>query len=260
MSASAALAAVAILAAGPQANLVDETGYGEVLTAYVRAGKVDYAGLKKDRARLDAYVRDVGGVSKASFDAASKEARIAYLVNAYNAFTLVTILDNHPIKSAGGLFNTAPANSIKQIKGAWDGRKHKTALGDLTLDDIEHKNLRKSYDTPLVHMALVCASKGCPPLRAEPYRADRLLEQLEDQARTYLAGPYGLVVDGNRIQISMIFKWFNGDFKAAYGSGPGFAARYAPADKRPAVEAAVKSGAVSYIDYDWSLNELLGKS
>ena len=248
-----------VLLAGTPApgELVDNTPYAEVLSTYVKDAKVDYAGLQKDRAKLDAYLAEIAGVSKASFDKASREARAAYLINAYNAYTLKSIIDNYPIKKSGGFFNTAPANSIKQIKGVWDTTKHKTALGEVTLDDIEHKNLRPKYDLALSHMGLVCASKGCPPLRAEPFTADKLIQQLEDQARIYLASPYGLVVKGDdSIKVSMIFKWFAKDFTKEYGDAIGFVEKYAPADKVDVVKKARRAGNVSYIDYDWSLNEL----
>src|SRR5687767_989523 len=107
-----ALAFVALFAG---TDLVDNTPFAETLTAYVKDAKVDYVGLQKDRAKLDSYLKTVGEVSKDSFEKASKEARAAYLLNAYNAYTLQSIIDNYPIKKSGGFFNTAPENSIKQI-------------------------------------------------------------------------------------------------------------------------------------------------
>lgn len=252
----AALAGVMLFAANPGGNLEDTTALADVLTTHVKDSKVDYASLQKDRAKLDAFLQTVAAVPKADFEKATKDQKIAYLTNAYNAYTLKVILDAYPIKKAGGfgsLLNTAPSNSIKQIPGAWDKKKHKTALGDLTLDQIEHENLRKHYDTPLVHMALVCASKGCPPLRGEPYLAEKLNEQLEDQARIYLASPYGLVVEGNTVKVSAIFKWFGKDFDKQYGGPKGFVEKFAPEAKAAAVKKA--AGSYSYIDYDWSLNE-----
>ena len=252
-----ALAVVALLAAAnPHGNLVDESKWADVLSKNVKDARVDYPALKADRSELDAYLAEVAAVTKEQFDAAPREAQIAYLVNAYNAYTMATILDNYPkpVKNEGGLFS-GPGNSIKQIKGVWSSIKHKTALGDLTLDNIEHDTLRKKYKEPLLHMALVCASKGCPPLRSEPYYADQLQSQLEDQARAYLASPYGLKVKDDGIEISSIFKWFGDDFKEKYGSALGFVEKYAPAEAQDKVKAAEKSHNVSYLDYDWTLNE-----
>lgn len=249
----------ALLLGAPAAhgNLVDDSKYAEVLTAYVnKDARVDYPALKENRAKLDDYLKDVAAVTPADFQKAPREAQISYLVNAYNAYTLQTIVDAYPkpVKNEGGFFG-GPGNSIKQIKGAWDGKKHKTAIGDVTLDDIEHKNLRAKYAEPLLHMALVCASKGCPPLRTEPYYSDKLTEQLEDQAGTYLGSKYGMQVKGESVEVSAIFKWFKDDFTKKYGSANGFIEKYAPESKRPIVSLAVKNGKVGFLDYDWTLNE-----
>jgi hypothetical protein len=124
----------------------------------------------------------------------------------------------------------------------------------MSLDDIEHETLRKLFDEPRVHMALVCAAKGCPPLRTEPYRGDRLDGQLDDQARRYLASPAGLRVEpgGRKVAVSAIFKWFDDDFDSA-GGVRAFLTGYAPDAARTAL--AERKTKITYLDYDWSLNE-----
>jgi hypothetical protein len=236
-------------------SLTDESNYRSILATYVRSARVDYPGLKANRVALDRYLAGVGAVSRDDFDKAAREMQIAYLVNAYNAYTLETIIDNYPapVKNPGGFFSTG--NSIKQIPGRWDTITHKTALGNLTLDNIEHDVLRVRYREPLLHMALVCGSKGCPPLRGEPYTADRLDEQLVDQARAYLSSPYGLVVKDDAIEISSIFDWFGRDFVEKYGSVAGFVERYAPEPVRSRVRSAMERNEYSWIEYDWTLNE-----
>ena len=245
---------LSLLAANPHGNLVDETPYERVLAKHVVDARVDYAALKKDRAALDEYLKAVAAVRRAEYDAAPKEAKIAYLLNAYNAYTLESIVENHPIK--GGFFGGA--NSIKGIPGVWNKKTHATALGKVTLDEIEHANLRK-MGVPGVHMALVCASKGCPPLRAEPYRADRLAAQLDDQAAAYLGSKWGLVVRGDRVKVSAIFKWFGEDFEST-GGWKAFVAANAPEETRAAVKKALESGSFEWLDYDWSLNDRKGGS
>jgi len=251
----ALIAMTGVLVLAAHGNLVDETRYGKVLSAHVRDARVDYPALKANRAELDGYLESVASVSKADFDVAPRNAQIAYLVNAYNAYTLKTVIDHYPtpVKNPGGLFSTG--NSIKQVPGRWDTITHATALGEVTLDHIEHDVLRPRYKEPLVHMALVCASKGCPPLRGEPFYADRLDEQLADQARKYLASPYGLVVDGEDVRISALFDWFGADFVERYGSATAFVERYSPDADRPRVSAAVGRNRYSWLDYDWTLNE-----
>ena len=243
-----------LLAANPQGSLVDDTRYAEVLAKHVSNASVDYTALKKDRAGLDAYLADVAKVTRGDFDAASKDAQVAYLLNAYNAYTLQSIIDHHPIK--GGWFGGA--NSIRGISGVWDSTTHGTALGKVTLDFIEHDTLRKKYEMPAVHMALVCASKGCPPLRAEPYRADALAAQLEDQARVYLASPRGLVVEKGRVKVTRIFAFKKGtpfadDFDVV-GGWKAFVVKHAPESSRATVMAALDADEFEWLPYDWTLN------
>lgn len=244
-----------LLAANPHGNLVDETRYAEVLTKHVADAKVDYAALKKDRASLDAYLGAVAAVTRADFDAASKDAQVAYLLNAYNVYTLKAIVDHYPIK--GGWLGGA--NSIRGISGVWDTQTHATALGKVTLDFIEHDTLRKKYDMPAVHMALVCASKGCPPLRGEPYFADALASQLEDQARAYFASPRGLVVEKGVVKVTRLFSFkkgtpFAADFESV-GGWKTFVVKHAPESSRETVRAALAKDAFEWLPYDWQLND-----
>lgn len=258
LQAVALIAAGAALCAGsppPTADLAGDARYAEVLERHVRDARVDYTALKADPAALDAYLDAVASVPRAAFDAATADAQVAYLVNAYNAYTLRSVIEAYPIR--GGLFGGA--DSIKGIPGVWSRRRHRTALGELTLDQIEHEHLRKKYEMPAVHMALVCASKGCPPLRAEPYRAKDLAAQLEEQARIYLGSPHGLSVDGGRVSVSPIFKWFGADFERKGGWEAWVAAR-APEASRARVKGPLASGSFRWIRYDWSLNDAKGRA
>lgn len=57
-----------------------------------------------------------------------------------------------------------------QIPGNWDGVRFAIMGRSMTLNEIEHETLRKDYTYPAIHMSLVCAAMGCPPLRREAYR------------------------------------------------------------------------------------------
>ena len=124
-----------------------------------------------------------------------------------------------------------------------------------TLNRIEHQMLRKNYDEPRVHFALVCAARGCPPLRSEAYTADRLNAQLDDQGRIFLAAPHKNSVDleARVLNLSPIFKWFRKDFEKKYGSVIGFIKAYWP----PEISAKMtgENYEIRYTSYDWSLND-----
>ena len=182
-------------AAAPSSGTFDHEyrAYGQLLRDHVRDGRVDYVALQRDRAALQDVVRAFGAVEPRDFAGWSREQQIAYWVNAYNVFTLQSIVDHYPIDGGWLSFlRWAPRSSIKQIDGVWDERQWDVAEGRMTLDQIEHETLRVRYDEPRIHFAINCAAKSCPPLRPEPYVASRLERQLVLAARDFLASDEGL--------------------------------------------------------------------
>lgn len=238
--------------------------YGALLEAVVREPRVDYAALKTRDAELRRVEAPFGGVTSAEVARWTREEQIAFWSNAYNVFTLRAILDHYPIR--GRLFSLGPRNSIRQISGVWDSMTWTVAGRQVTLDEIEHKILRPTFQEPLVHFALNCASVSCPILADEPYRAPVLRQQFEAAARKYLASPLGLVVQGTTVSVSSIFKWYGDDFIAQYRDrGPargsdsdrailGMVATYGP--EAAATMARSGTARVRFLDYDWSLNDV----
>jgi hypothetical protein len=235
---------------------------GEVLKRHVRDGLVDYAALQRERTSLDRYAGQLATVERPVVDGWSREQRLAFWINAYNALTLRTIIDHYPIRR-GSLVGVAfPANSIWQIPGAFKEARHRVAGQRLSLDDIEHRIIRPSFAEPRIHVALVCAARSCPVLRAEPYVAARLDVQLTEQTRRFAADrSHGLrVVPGGRgVEVSSIFKWFGEDFAplAAGNEKRGVLAFLAAHADDPGVLARLRDPKtpVDYLDYDWTLND-----
>jgi hypothetical protein len=194
----------------------------------------------------------------------TRAERFAFWINAYNAFTIAAVVDHYPIH--GKWFSFAPSNSIRQIDGVWTKLKWQAAGRAVTLDEIEHGILRPTLKDPRVHFAINCASKSCPPIRAEPYVADRLDAQLDDAARRYLASPFGLQTRDARLRVSSIFKWYGDDFIARFATTIdqkrtdrdrailGVIASYGS----PAAVTLARSGRarIEFLSYDWSLNDL----
>jgi hypothetical protein len=243
---------------------VTYTGYAEVLTAYVdAAGRVDYQALQTGRAPLDAFVDSLGLVAEARYQAWSDQDKIAFWLNAYNALTLTAIIDNYPIKSSRWKSMRFPKNSIRQIGGVWDKLSF-TVLGKpITLEGIEHGILRKHFDEPRIHMAMVCAAKGCPKLRPEPYRGDQLEAQLASQSLEFMIDPLKLRFDHKKkvLYLSPIFKWFGDDFVPRYGESKeraivAFVLKNGGEPDEGLAELVLKKRyALKHLDYDWSLNE-----
>jgi Protein of unknown function, DUF547 len=218
-----------------------------------KQSRVDYAGFAKDRAELKQVLDALSAVPKATFDGWPKEQRMAFLINAYNAFTVEVILTKYPdIKSIKelGSFNRGPwKNEFFTLLGA----KHH-------LDWIEHEELRPKYGDPRVHGAVNCASIGCPALRPEAFTAAKLDAQLEDGMMRFLGDRTRNRVADGKLQVNSIFKWFKEDFEKGqkgFGSVEDVFAKYATQlSDKPEEQAAIKAKTlpVAYLDYDWSLN------
>ncbi len=249
--------------------------FDSFLKSYVHDSRVDYQGIIKSSDKLDAYLRHLGSVSETSFESWSEEQKLAFWINAYNAFTIKAIVDNYPIKrgfTLKGLF--VPSNSILQIPGVWSDLKFRAVGRLVTLEEIEHKILRKQFNEPRIHFAIDCASKGCPNLRSEAYRPDIVYEQLESQAIDFINDPVkgvNIDIENKRVRLSKIFKWFGEDFITRYGNTKSFN------DRKPKERAVLtvvihylqdedekefvtaNDFKISYLSYDWSLNEINGK-
>lgn len=220
----------------------DHSVFDALLKKYVDDhGLVDYRGLKADAARLDPYI---ASLAKAPLNDMGRSERLAFLLNAYNAFTLRLILDHYPLKS------------IKDIptEQRWDAKRWNVAGSVLSLNQIEHEQIRAHFKEPRIHFALVCAAMGCPPLRDEAYAADRLEKQLDAQARYVHSQDRWFQFDqkAGRVKLTSLYNWYGGDFEQVAGSAVQFASRYSP-ELKQALDAGRKPK-VEFLDYDWSLN------
>src|SRR5690554_5944218 len=152
----------------------DHSGFAQLLAAHAdsAAGRVDYAGLKKDEKKIDAYLKKLDAVDLKTL---GPDEKLALLINAYNAYTLQLILENYP-----GI------KSIKDLKSPWKSKRYKVGGHTLSLDDIEHGLIRPVYKDSRIHFAVNCASIGCPPLQAFAFEGDKLDAQLDLAARKTL--------------------------------------------------------------------------
>lgn len=242
-----AVLVIGLLLHGPSLNAeaFDQTheAYARVLKQFVSSNGVNYAGLKAGDSGLRVYLNDIALVPEREFQGWSRPQQLALLINLYNATTLQLIVDHYPvdgIRSIGGLFTSPWKLPVVRLWGATN-----------SLDWLEHTVIRPRYGEPRVHFALVCAAKGCPPLRTEPYVAARLEEQLDDQARTFLEQRAKNRYDAasRTLYLSPIFKWYRDDFTAGRRSLVEFVQPYLKGGLPAESDLRIK-----FTDYDWSLN------
>jgi hypothetical protein len=222
------------------------------------ASKVDYSGIARDRAPFKAVLDEYQKVTKAQFDGWTKPQQEAFLINAYNAFTIEKILTRYPkiasIRDFGSVFGNPWKDKFFRLFGE-----------PSYLDQIEHEILRRegSYDEPRVHVAVVCASIGCPMLSRDAFTAENLEGQLEGGMKRFLSdrsrNRYN--PQTRKLEISKIFDWYGKDFEKGhkgYGSVKATMAKYADfladmPDDRALVRG--EKADVAFLEYDWSLND-----
>ncbi len=218
-----------------------------------KQSRVDYAAFAKDRAELKKVLDALSGVPRAEVDAWPQPQRMAFLINAYNAFTVELILTQFPdlrsIKDLGSF-----------VQSAWKKKFFKLLGEDRHLDWIEHEQLRPLYADPRVHGAVNCASIGCPALRPEAFSAQKLEAQLDDSMQRFMGDRTRNRFKDGKLEVSSIFKWFREDFEKGHKGLTKLDdvfARYATQLSDDAGDQArLKAGglAVNFLDYDWTLN------
>lgn len=229
---------------------VDHVAWTGFLGKYVKPGadginRVAYGAVTAaDKARLDAYLQMLQGLSISKF--ARSEQR-PYWINLYNAATIKTILDHYPVASILKI-NISPGLFAK---GPW-GKKQLNVEGEaLALDDIEHRILRPLWNDPRTHYAVNCASIGCPNLALQAYTTANIETLLDAGARAYVNHPRGASIAGGKLRTSSIYRWFREDFG---GSEAGVIAHLQKYAEAPLAQSLQGIGGISGDDYDWSLN------
>lgn len=267
LNATAALAAMGAGIAAAQGAGFDHThaAWTSLLRKHVRvlqggqATQVAYSGFGADRTALKSYLDSLSAVTPSAFAGWARSERQAFLINAYNAFTVELILTKYPdMKSIKDLGNL--------LSSPWKPKWIPLLGGKVSLDDVEHAMLRKrgDYDDPRVHFAVNCASIGCPALREEAFVAERIDAQLNEQTLRFMSdrSRNRFNAQRGRLELSKIFDWYGEDFRLGHrgiASLPNFAARYADqlADS-PVDRERIRSGRVdiAFTDYDWALNDV----
>jgi len=223
--------------------------WNELLKKYVTLeGNVNYKGLMNEKGKLNSYLDMLGNnppVELAPAMAKDEQkvksqaaAAMAYWINTYNAYTIKLILDHYPVKSIRDIDDGKP----------WDEKFISIGIKRYSLNMIENDILRKKFQDPRIHFAINCASKSCPKLLNEAFNAKDLERQLDDAARSFVNDDSKNKINGDKLELSEVFDWYKADFIATYTGVISFLNKYS--------QTPIPSTApVSYLDYDWSLNE-----
>jgi hypothetical protein len=229
-----------------------------VLAANGNASAVRYAALKQDRVALQSYLATLTAVTPSEYAAWTRPQQLAFLINAYNAYTVELVLTRYPalgsIKDLGSL-----------LQSPWKKKFFRLLGQERHLDELEHGLIRAPgvFDDPRIHAGVVCASIGCPMLRNEAFVPERLDAQLDDALRRFLSDRTRNRFDpaAGTLSVSKIFDWYRKDFEQGhrgYDSLPTLFSRHADVlGATPQAQADLRAGRykLGFLDYDWALND-----
>ncbi len=240
----------------------------QILDLYVRDGLVYYHALKTERARLDRYMASLN-VPARTYDGWSAQEKMAFWIDAYNAFVLETVINHYPIHGRSTMY---PAASIRQIPGAFEEATWRAAGRSVTLDQIE-KNILPEFKEPRVYLALGRGAAGSGRLRSEAYTGERLARQLDDIQKEFVSEQQMLRIDrmAGQISVTPILSWREQQFVAAYDKPDSPFAQRSPIERAllafiqphllPLEKEFVQKNEfkVVFHDFDWNLNDLTGR-
>jgi len=173
----------------------------------------------------------------------SRDERLAYWINAYNAFTIRLIIRNYPVESIKDL-----GGGIYKVNTSWDIKFIEIEGETYDLNNIEHSIIRKEFDEPRIHFAVVCAAMSCPKLRNEAFEAATLDAQLKAQAVHFFNSDLRNDISPDNPKVSKLMKWYSGDFDGHAKDITAYINKYSKVKINDGVS-------LDYLDYDWSLNE-----
>ena len=236
---------------------MDHSRFDRVLKDHARreGALFDYAGLQADPEDLDAYLEEAAGADLASL---SRNELLALLINAYNAYTIRSILETLTPQDPGGVA------SIRDIPDVFDRKVHVVGGFRLSLNNLEHNLIRPLFRDPRIHFAVNCASISCAPLPPDALTGERVDDQLEQAARRTLSSPAYVRVEKGRLLVTKLLDWYGSDFvtpgfRGAEPTLDRFVHQYASDDVRRWLDSSNSSmtshPTILFLDYDWSLNK-----
>ncbi|MBT4497306.1 MAG: DUF547 domain-containing protein [Gemmatimonadetes bacterium] len=234
--------------------------FDQVLQQHVDSrGRVSYALLKENRSALDTYIDSLAAISPHNHPDRfpSRQHQLAYWINAYNAFVLRGVIDAYPVSSV---------MDIMRFNGFFRRRKFTAGGEELTLDSIENKIIRPTFEDPRIHFTVNCGAVSCPELENRAFTGEDLDRRLEAALRRFARNPKHVFLDSTagKLYLSKILEWYGGDFITWFPQERKPAARdpklvdyllpYLPAaaatylERQPGID-------LTFRDYDWALNE-----
>lgn len=216
--------------------------WDDLLQKHVKGAYVNYKGFIQDSVQLNAYLKLLQEHHPSPKNWSPNE-RLAYWINAYNAFTVKLVVDHYPVESIKDI-----KKGIPFVNSVWDIKFIEIENATYDLNNIEHGIIRAKFKEPRIHFAVNCASISCPNLHNRAFVAEKLDEQLTTAAKAFLTDTSKNIISADEIQLSRIFQWYAGDFKKDGKSLIEYINQYATIKVN-------KGAKKSFLNYNWNLND-----
>jgi len=217
------------------AQQMDYSKWDTFLKKYVTAGKVKYADIKKDTKTLEDILKLFSqNIPNKTWN---KNQKLAYWMNAYNAYTIQLVVNNYPTKSITKIEKGKP----------WDKKFIPNGKSKISLNYIEHEILRKMNE-PRIHFGIICASISCPNIPNKAFTPENVNKLMDNLAKRFINDPSKNKITAKKIQISEIFNWFGSDFKTKNTTLIDFLNKYSSTQ-------IIAKAKVTFLPYNWGLNE-----
>lgn len=250
--------AMSFLAPSLHAADMDHAIFDAVLKEHVTDGRADYKNLCADK-RLGEYLKEL---SRADLAGLTQEQEIALWLNAYNAYMLKIVCDHYPLKNLDRLHFGGLVTAALLGKTVWDRRVAVIGGVKYTLKKLDHGIIRRKFKDPRLQFGMSCGAVSCPQLRWEAYNADKLDEQLTDQAKHFFNDPlintFG--IKSKNAQLSPLMNWNAHYFGKGLQEVLAFIAQFVPPEIGQSLKEHPEDWTVTYGEYDLTVNDKKGQN
>ncbi len=236
-----------------------------------KASVVDYFNFSAHRGQLSGYLSQLSQIKKSDFSNWDKSEQLAFLINAYNAFTIDMILRTQSTFPQDRYYKPRNIRDKLQLISRIKNQQKINfipLLGEiLSLSELEDDFIRRpgNYDEPRIHFALNRASIDYPALRNRAYSGIDLEQQLESATRAFLSDRSRNRLDEvtGKLEVSELFDWYERDFERGWQGWPNLSQfftqyRDSLADTAHAKELlATDNFYIRFLEFNWILNEKL---
>jgi hypothetical protein len=222
-----------------------------ILARYVSPKGVDYARMKAERADglLEIALTEMLQVAPDQFNGWTREAKLAFLINAHNAHAMMRVLRHYPVRSLRGtvnLFSTARGvHNIRLLGREW-------SLASLASEITGYPY----HESRAIFLLNWCA-RDCAPLPPTAVTATNLEGLLQRQTRAFLADPKNYEYNPKKhiLWVSRLIKWYADPIERDFQTVWDFLKREMPKDVIATIEERHGMPRIRYLAFDSSLND-----